>query len=119
MIALPVKTQRSETALSPLFGHAKYFAFVEDGDVTIEKNPYSGGTEVARWLLDKGVKVVILQHIGRKPFEFLNQNGVACCYIGEGRITISDAIRLFDAGRCERIGSHNIDRFKKHAHHDN
>lgn len=41
-IAIPVKMNKENTALAPLFGKAKWFAIVEDGKVTIEQNIADG-----------------------------------------------------------------------------
>ena len=66
-IVMPVKTAKQDTAISPLFGHAKYFAFVQNGKIEIKQNPHDGGVAVVEWLLNEGVDVVITQHIGLKP----------------------------------------------------
>ena len=116
-VAMPVKTSKDDTAISPLFGHAKYFAFVESGEKTIVKNPRDGGVAVVEWLLDEGVDIVITQHIGLKPFILLAQNGVQCFYPGEGRITIDEAIDLLQRGNCEPITEQNIEKFTRHSHH--
>ena len=50
-IAIPVKTNRENPAIAPLFGKAKWFAFVEDGEVSIEKNEAEGGVRVVDWLI--------------------------------------------------------------------
>ena len=115
-VAMPVKTAKADTVLSPFFGHAKYFAFIEEGKRRIVSNPHDGGVSVAEWLLDEGVDLVITQHIGLKPFALLAYNGVQCFYPGEGRITIDDAIDLLQRGHCEPITEQNIDKFIRHNH---
>ncbi|BCD67278.1 NifB/NifX family molybdenum-iron cluster-binding protein [Nitratiruptor sp. YY09-18] len=111
MVAMPVKTNKEDTAISPLFGHAKYFAFIdENGNVTIEKNPANGGGQVVAWLAQKGVDRVITQHIGRKPYLLLEKAGIACFYPGDGRISIKEAL----AANLEPINQANIDKFVRH-----
>ena len=34
MVAFPIKMRKEDSAISPLFGKAKYFAFYEDGKKT-------------------------------------------------------------------------------------
>ncbi len=113
-VAMPVKTAKEDTAISPLFGHAKYFAFAKDGKIVIEKNPYDGGTAVVDWLLDKGVDVVVTQHIGLKPYILLAQNGVECYYPGEGRVIVKEALENMD--KMEKITESNIEKFARHSH---
>ncbi|SMC08827.1 NifB/NifX family molybdenum-iron cluster-binding protein [Nitratiruptor tergarcus] len=116
-IAVPVKFQRDNPPLSPLFGHAKWFAFIDDGKITIETNPHDGGLAVVEWLLHRGVDAVITQHIGIKPFALLSQNGVAIFYPGEGRILLSDALEGFRKGNLQAIDQNNIEKFVRHQGH--
>ncbi|WP_457608164.1 NifB/NifX family molybdenum-iron cluster-binding protein [Nitratifractor sp.] len=117
LTAIPLKMNKPESAVSPLFGHAKWFAFVDDeGKVTIEANPYDGGMPVIEWLLSKGVGRIVTQHIGAGPFRFLLQQGVEAWYPGEGRILLSEALERIEKGEAERITPENIDRFARHQH---
>ncbi len=115
-IAMPVKTAKQDAAISPLFGHAKYFAFVQDGEVEIKQNPHDGGTAVVEWLLEEGVDMVITQHIGLRPFVLLARNDVRCYYPGEGRVTIEEALQRCKKGQCEEIKENNIEKFARHSH---
>ena len=45
-IAIPVKMNKENSAIAPLFGKAKWFAIVEDGKMTIEPNHCDGGQAV-------------------------------------------------------------------------
>jgi len=114
LIAVPVKFNKENPPISPAFGHAKYFAFVDENGVKIEKNPYEGGIKVVDWLLDKGVDIVITQHIGLKPFVILANEGVKLYYPGEGRIEVNDAIDAFKKGNLQEITEDNIEKFAKH-----
>ncbi len=115
-IAMPVKTAKADTAISPLFGHAKYFAFVDDEKIEIMKNPFDGGADVARWLADEGVQAVLTHHIGVKPFALLSQHGIACYYVGEGRVSIEEALKAFKKGELLEITDANVDQFARHTH---
>jgi len=118
-VALPVKTNKENPAISPLFGHAKWFAFVDTdtNEINIEKNPYDGGVAVIEWLLQKGTDIVITQHIGAKPFAILWQNEVECFYPGEGRITVNEALEGLAKQNLEKIVPENIEKFLRHSHH--
>ena len=75
MIAIPVKTNKENTAVSTLFGKAKYFAFIENNKIKILKNEQMGGKAVANWLKNKNVDVLITSHLGEKPLSTLLNNG--------------------------------------------
>jgi len=117
-VVLPVKTNKENSPVSPLFGHSKWFVFVDlDRDeITIERNPYEGGIVVAEWLLESGADAVITQHIGAKPFALFWQNEVECYYPGEGRILMNEAIENFKKGNLEKITPDNIEKFLRHSH---
>ena len=74
MIAIPVKTNKENTAVSTLFGKAKYFAFIENNKIEILKNEQIGGKAVVNWLKSKNVDTLITSHMGEKPFETLLNN---------------------------------------------
>ncbi len=116
-LAVPVKFGRVDAPVSPLFGHAKYFAFIDGDEIEVVPNEYDGGMDVVRWLLHRGTGVVIVQHIGKKPFEVLQQKGVEVWYAGEGRIPLTEALQRWREGKLLRIDSSNIDRFARHNHH--
>ncbi len=114
LIAIPVKFDKENPPISPLFGHTKWFAFVENDEIKIEKNPYNGGVKVVEWLLYKDIDIIITQHIGLKPFVILANEGVKCYYPGVGRILVKDAIDAFKKGNLEEITENNIEKFVKH-----
>ncbi|WP_281951857.1 NifB/NifX family molybdenum-iron cluster-binding protein [Nitrosophilus kaiyonis] len=116
LIAIPVKFNKENPPISPLFGHAKYFAFIKDNEIKIEENPYDGGVQVVNWLLEKEVDVIITQHIGLKPFVLLHNEGVKCYFGGDGRILLKDAIENFKKGNLEEINEENIEKFARHQH---
>ncbi|BAF69260.1 NifB/NifX family molybdenum-iron cluster-binding protein [Nitratiruptor sp. SB155-2] len=115
-VAIPVKMNKKDSAISPLFGHAKWFAFIENGNITIKQNPHDGGVQVVEWLLDEGIDVVITQHIGLKPFTLLQKMDVDVYYPGDSRITIDEAMQCFNQNRCEKITFDSIEKFARHKH---
>ncbi len=113
-IAIPVKFNKENPPISPLFGHAKWFAFVEDEKVTIEENPYDGGIAVVDWLLHRGVDTIVTQHIGQKPFMLLHKEGVKLYYPGDGRVLLNEAIEALKQGTLEEINEENVAQFARH-----
>jgi predicted Fe-Mo cluster-binding NifX family protein len=96
-IAIPVKTNRENPAVAPLFGKAKWFAFVEDGEVSIEKNEAEGGVRVVDWLIDKGVTSLIIQHMGSSPYEIIKLDGqITVFYAGNERIDVKTVMKRYE-----------------------
>ncbi len=120
MTAIPLKMNKIESAISPMFGHAKWFAFVsDDGDIEILKNPYDGGMPVINWLLQNGVDTIVTSHIGAGPFRFLLDQGVRAYHPGEGRVVLIEALDKLREGQLMPITMENIAQFAQHGggHH--
>ena len=121
-IAIPVKTDSDNPALAPLFGKAKWFAFVEDEKVHIEKNPAVVGHAVIEWLFDQGVDAIIFQEMGTTPYEMIKSQGTIKLYhAGFERVLLDDVLRRYrdgslaeadDAVMAEVIAKHE----GKHSH---
>ena len=121
-IAMPVKTNKENPALAPLFGKAKWFAFVEDGKIEIKENPYNTGTYVAKWLVDEGVDALIFMEMGQSPYELLKETKIKLYHAGFDRILLLDAIDKFNKNELKEATNEVMaDIIKhhegKHGHH--
>jgi predicted Fe-Mo cluster-binding NifX family protein len=114
-LAIPVKTNKENPALSPLFGKAKYFAFVDEGKISIEKNEAEGGIRVIDWLLEKGVDILIVQHMGESPYNFLKEyDQITLFYGGDERILLDELIQKFDDDKLMIIDDSNVEKILGH-----
>lgn len=123
-IAIPVKTNRENPAVSPLFGKAKWFAFVEDGKIEIKKSEAQGGHAVIAWFISEGVDKIIMQEMGVNPYEMIKSyGGINIYHSGFERIVLSDALvklnkgelPLLDDVKMQEIIAHHE---SKHSHDD-
>jgi len=97
MIAIPLKLNKENSAVAPLFGKAKWFAFVENGNITIEKNEVHGGSGVVKWLLGKGVKTLIMQKMSQPPYQMIKEEGsITIFYVGSDRIELGEALKKYE-----------------------
>lgn len=123
-IAIPVKMNKENTALAPLFGRAKWFAFVEDGKITIEQNLADGGQAVVEWLSQSAVDTLIIQEMGMNPYRKVQSYGnIKLYHAGFDRILLEDVLQKFeenalelldDAGMAKIIAHHEV----RHPAHD-
>ena len=98
MIAIPLKLNKENSAVAPLFGKAKWFAFVKDGNIMIEKNEAQGGSGVVKWLLGKGVKTLIMQKMSQPPYLMIKEEGsISIFYVGAKRIELPEALKRYEA----------------------
>ncbi len=113
-IAIPVKTNKENPAVAPLFGKAKWFAFIEDGKVSIEKNEAQGGADVVTWLLRWGVSSLIIQNMSNPPYQMIKNGGqITVFYAGKERIEIDELIKKYDADELVIVDDSNADEIIK------
>jgi predicted Fe-Mo cluster-binding NifX family protein len=121
-IAVPVKMNRVNPAVAPLFGKAKWFAFIEDGKVDILANPAHGGRAVVEWLSNEGVDTIIFQEMGTLPYEMIKAKGnISLYHAGYDRVTLDEVLKKHDENNLPKIDDSNIaeiiDRHEgKHSH---
>lgn len=117
MIAIPVKTNKENTAVSTLFGKAKYFAFIENNKIKILKNEQMGGKAVANWLKNKNVDTLITSHMGEKPFETLLNNGLKVYFAADERIELKDVMIKYADGELQILNNQNFHILLKEDNH--
>ena len=123
-IAIPVKMNKENPAVAPLFGKAKWFAIVEDGIVSVEQNPVEGGRAVIEWFYQIGIDTIIMQEMGQGPYSVVQKLGTMKLYhSGFERILLDDVLKKFeehtlplldDADIAKIIAHHEV----KHPHED-
>ena len=122
-IAIPVKTNKENAIVSPLFGKAKYFAIVEDSNVTILRNEQSGGQAVIQWLYNMGVNAIMAQELGVNPYMMIKKLDMVIYHAGFQRISVEDLLWRLEKGLLTILDDTNIDEVikhheKKHPAHD-
>lgn len=133
-IAIPVKMNKENTAIAPLFGKAKWFAIVENGQISIEENPVEGGRAVIEWFKDINVDAIIMQEMGAGPYDTIQKlGGMKVYHSGFDRILLTDVLKKFeenalplldDADMAKIIEHHEVrhshdehDHDHEHEHH--
>ena len=127
-IAIPVKMNKENSAVAPLFGKAKWFAIVEEGKITIEQNQANGGRAVIEWFNSMNIDTIIMQEMGEGPYEMIRQLGKMKIYhCGFERILLQEVLQKFeanelalldDAGMAKIIEHHEIKHAHDHHDHD-
>ncbi len=109
-IAIPVKTDKENAAVAPLFGKAKWFAFVEDGKISIEKNEAQDGANVVEWLLRCGVNSLIIQKMSNPPYQMVKKDGrITIFYTGDERIELQELIKKYETDALTIVDNSNAD----------
>jgi predicted Fe-Mo cluster-binding NifX family protein len=120
MIAMPVKSRSENPAISPVFGKVKYFAVVDDnGAVEFIENIDKSGVKAVELLLSRGVKTLLMAHIGDRPFQFAKSSGIGVYYVGNERVTVNEAVEKFKNGQLPDASTLDPSLFNSHGggHH--
>ncbi len=123
MVAIPLKTNKEDSAVAPLFGKAKWFAFVENGKINIEKNDLQSGAGVVAWLLQKGVNSLIIQKMSNPPYQMIKDDGhINIFYAGEKRIELGELLNKHEKNELAVLNDTNAngiikDHERQHQHH--
>ena len=116
-IAIPVKTNKENPAVAPLFGKAKCFALVTDKNVEIVANPARGGRAVIEWMVNEGVDTIIFQEMGTTPYEMIKAVGtITLFHAGYERVLLSEVLEKFEKNELPLVDDTNIDEII--AHHE-
>ena len=124
-IAIPVKLNDENPAVAPLFGKAKWFALIENGQVEIKANPAHGGKAVLQWFLDEKVDTIIIQEMGASPYQMIQSHGgIKLYHSGSKRILLKDLLEKFninelallDDTKMQEVIAHHK-RKHPHSHH--
>ncbi len=115
-IAVPLKTNKEDSAISPLFGKAKYFAFIYGTKIDIVKNELNSGSDIVNWFKNQGIEAVIIQSLGHSPYEMLKNSSIEIFYAGEGRVLLKDALNRLQKNQLSLVDDTNIDKLLKHKH---
>lgn len=122
-LAIPIKMNKENAPIAPLFGKAKWFAIVKDGEISIIPNNQSGGKAVIELFYEMNIDVLLIQEMGLTPYEKIKEYGTMTIYhTGFERILLNDVLKKFDNNELEILDDTNIDKIIKHhekRHHKN
>jgi len=123
-LAIPVKMNKENPAIAPLFGKAKWFAIVNDGEINIIPNRQSGGQAVIEWLTEMKVDALLIQEMGVSPYQKVKELGTITLYhTGFDRILLNEVLEKFENNALEILDDTNMDQIikhheKRHPRHD-
>jgi len=114
-LAIPIKMNKENSAVAPLFGKAKWFAIVDNGELMIIPNNQSGGQAVIEWLSEMKVDALLIQEMGLKPYEKIKAYGTMALYhTGFERILLNDVLEKFRNNTLEILDDTNMDEIIQH-----
>lgn len=107
-VAAPVLEVNGELFINPHFGRAKLIgiADLETGEIKTADNPALGlergkGVRMAGFLLEEGVRVLLVKDIGVGAFEKIKSAGIEIYLVPKGIKEFQKALDLFKKGELQ------------------
>ena len=107
-VCITTATTEPGARMDARFGRSPYFTFVEtdSGEVTIEENPFAGGSSgvgarVGQFVAEHGTRALITAQVGPSAHAVLEAAGIDA-YVSHAE-TVHDALAEFKEGKLERI----------------
>lgn len=114
-IAIPVKMNKENPPVAPLFGKAKWFAIVENNEMQILPNENSGGQAVIEWLASMNVDTILMQEMGRSPYRKVQSYGnIELYHVGFERTLLNEVLEKFKQNLLIKVDDDNMESIIKH-----
>ena len=113
-LAIPIKMNKENSAIAPLFGKAKWFAIVDNGEITIIPNNQTGGQAVIELFDEMKIDALLIQEMGVSPYTKAKELGVMLYHTGFERILLSDVLEKFENNDLEILDDTNMDKIIQH-----
>ena len=115
--AAPLKMNKKESAITKVFGKAKYFGIYNDktNELKVIKNQNPGGPAIFAQLIDEGVDTILTPHAGPGAVNGAMRAGMKLFYCGEERKDLLEAVKEFQEGKYIEITANNYHQFHSHS----
>jgi predicted Fe-Mo cluster-binding NifX family protein len=114
--AAPFKMNKETSAITKVFGKAKYFGIYNDetNELEVIENLNPGGPAIFMQLVQKGVKTILTPHAGPGAVNGAMQTGIKLYYCGVERKLLLEAVKEFQEGKYIEITANNYMEFHGH-----
>ena len=111
--AAPLKMNKKESAITKVFGKAKYFGIYDDNtnemEVIENKNP--GGPAIFNQLHEKNIDAILTPHAGPGAVRASLEYKIPLYFCGEERKTMLEAVKEFQEGKYPQITPENFEQY--------
>jgi predicted Fe-Mo cluster-binding NifX family protein len=113
-LAIPVKMNNENSAIAPLFGKAKWFAIVENEELSIIPNNQTSGQTVIELFDEMKIDILLIQEMGQSPYAKAKELGMMLYHTGFERILLSDVLEKFKNNDLEILDDTNMEKIIQH-----
>jgi predicted Fe-Mo cluster-binding NifX family protein len=108
MLAIPMNKLGETPLMSEYFGKSKWFAIIDDGVISFEKNVHVNGCKIVDWLYDLGVTQTFVNFIGISPFEKLKKMDIECLYSPEHLKSLTEILDIIESNKATKVDNENF-----------
>jgi predicted Fe-Mo cluster-binding NifX family protein len=111
--AAPLKTSKEDSAITKVFGKAKYFGIYNDATNKLEviENQQTGGPAIFFELQKREVDVVLTPHAGPGAVQKAIELNIDLYYCGDERKILLEAVKEFQDGLYPQITVQNFHNY--------
>lgn len=118
MIAIPARTRDGEVLLTTVFGRCEQVALIDENDqIEVRENPFEGGVDLAKWLLENGVDTVVIRNMGANPYLTLHQANAQVFATPKNRAPIREILQDLRQDRLTEVIPENMGDYLKPSRH--
>lgn len=108
MIAIPVKLPGENPEVSAVFTKSKWFAFIANDTMTVERNENKTVYNIVQWFVQMGIDKVILTNLDKNLFLILEEENIECFYAVGERVFLTDIIDRVQQNKLIKISMSNL-----------
>ena len=111
--AAPLKMNKLDSAITKVFGKAKYFGIYNDAtnELKVIENQETGGPAIFNQLKAENVDVVLTPHAGPGAVNASMKFGIKLYYCGDERKLLLEAVKEFQEGKYPEITAQNFEQY--------
>jgi predicted Fe-Mo cluster-binding NifX family protein len=111
--AAPLKMNKADSAITKVFGKAKYFGIYDDStnDITVIINNQPGGSAIFTQLKEQAVDIVLTPHAGPGAVRGAIDFGIELYYCGDERKMLLEAVKEYQDGKYPQITPQNFEQY--------
>ena len=111
--AAPLKMNKPESAITKVFGKAKYFGIYDDAtnEIKVLKNLETGGPAIFNQLQAESVDIILTPHAGPGAVNASIRFGMQMYYCGAERKLLLEAVKEFQEGKYPQITAENFQQY--------
>ncbi|MEA3383529.1 MAG: NifB/NifX family molybdenum-iron cluster-binding protein [Campylobacterota bacterium] len=107
MLAVPIQKLGDNPVVSNYFSKCKWFAIIDKGSISFEKNRYDNGCKIVDWLYDLGVTKTFLNKIGTDPLKKMLNMDISCFYDETKHNNLIELLKKLEDKKLTKVDESN------------